>query len=144
MCDWLMKKDVNLSDVLFSESSFPLQISPHWPPHSHPSLPSFLHINQPCIISSFPTSVLSLSSICIRNRIWGTMLSYHRSESEREWGRKNDEGKECYGCQERQGLKENESKMAISFTVSSSSISFFKKGNYWSLVGLIGLTIGAR
>lgn len=50
---------------------------------STPHLPSLFHINQPCLISSIPTSVLSLSSICIRNRIWGTMLSYHRSEWER-------------------------------------------------------------
>lgn len=41
-------------------------------------------INPLCLTSSLPASVLSLSSICIRNRIWGTMLSYHRSESGRE------------------------------------------------------------
>lgn len=42
---------------------------------------------------SLPTSLLSLSSICIRNRIWGTMLSYHRSESGREWVRTKDREK---------------------------------------------------
>lgn len=64
-------------------------------PPRHPSLTLHypLHIHQPCLVSSLPTLVLSLSSICIRNRIWGTMLSYHGSESEREneWGGKMEE-----------------------------------------------------
>lgn len=106
-----MKRDVNLSDVLLSESSFPLQISLPWPPplHSPPlPAPSLLHINPLCLVSSLPTSALSLSSICIRNRIWGTMLSYHRSESERERVRKKDEGRVRSGGQETETLKENE------------------------------------
>lgn len=54
-----------------------------------------------------PTSVLSLSSICIRNRIWGTMLSYHRSESEKEWVRKKDSERVPSGGQETEKLREN-------------------------------------
>lgn len=93
VCDWLNEKRCESEWcppfwILISSSD----ISTLTPPPAALLLPA-TSTHSASSHPSLPTLLLSLSSICIRNRIWGTMLSYHRSESGREWVRTKDREK---------------------------------------------------
>lgn len=144
VCAWLAKwKEM----CIWVMSSF---LNPHF-------LFRYLHCDPPSLLpasahSASPrprlTSVLSCSSICIRNRIWGTMLSYHRSQSGREWERMKD--RVHFGSQEMEKLEERNQgvgkirRRKVVLFILGSFISWFGTPDRSSIVALIGLTIGSR